>query len=560
MRTTRITNSISGLLFVLIVLLFWTCASNKFARELSENPATIVDTLQDESSGLKEKTIYNRDIITTVYEKGKSFLSAKWNNRDKITQMISAIRNISEDGLNPDDYHLQEIERLTEKIAYSENIEVDDIGRLELLLTDSFKLLTSHLSTGKTDPETIDPQWKASRRIARKDWGNFIDSTLNSNDIIETLQNLTPGHPDYYNLKKALVKYRKLEEKGGWPNFSTSLPKLEKGMSHPDVSLLRKRLAVTQGDIKCNPEDTNLFDQNLYDQVVLFQQRNGLDADGVVGKATIAAINIPVHQRIEAIEANLERWRWISDNLGERYIRVNIANFELQVIENGEAVFHSPAIVGRLYKETPVFSSAMKYLVINPDWAIPPEILKSEIIPDIIKNPNYLTEKNMKVLRMDGSEIDPSTIVWDSTLLKSFPYMIRQESGRNNPLGHIKFIFPNEYSVYIHDTPSRSLFLRSTRTFSHGCIRINKAHELAEYLLKDDPEWNPSQLQKAIDQGQERTIILPNPVPVHILYLTAWADDDGTPCFCKDIYNRDQSLIKAIKKTSPERGSLVIKN
>jgi len=560
MRATGIINSFSSLLITVTVPIFCGCTSNKFARELSENLSTNIDTLQEKIPAFEGELIYNPDIITRLYEKGGSLLSAKWNSRDRIAQMITAIRKASEDGLNPDDYHLQDIESLTEKIVYSENVEVDDVGRLELLLTDSFLLLSSHLSAGKTDPETIDPQWKASRRMARKNRDTFIDSTLNSNNIIGTLQNLTPKHREYSNLRNALAQYRKLEEAGGWQSFSTSLPKLEKGMSHPDISLLRKRLSITQGNIQSDPDDPNLFDQNLYDQVVLFQQRNGLDTDGVVGRTTIASLNIPVHQRIETIEANLERWRWISDDLGDRYIRVNIAGFELQAIENGNIVFQSPAIVGRLYKETPVFSSAMKYLVLNPEWAIPPGILKDEIIPDVIKNPKYLAEKNMKVLHLDGSEVDPSAMVWDSALLKRFPYMIQQAPGRNNPLGHIKFVFPNHYNVYIHDTPSRSLFLRSNRSFSHGCIRISKAHELAEYLLNNNPDWSPDRLQKAIDQGKGRTIGLSNPVPVHILYLTASADDQGTACFSKDIYNRDQPLITALKKTPPGTGSLVIRN
>ncbi len=474
--------------------------------------------------------------------------------------MISAIRNASEDGLNPDDYHLQDIESLAEKIAYSNEAGADDIGRLELLLTDSFLLLSSHLSAGKTDPVTIDPRWKASRRIVRNDWEAFIDSSLNSDNISGSLEALAPKHPDYDNLKKALAKYRQLKERGGWQSISTNLSKIEKGMSHPDVSRLRERLAVTQGNIEFSPEDTNLFDQNLYDQVVLFQQRHGLDADGVVGKSTIAALNTPVERRIEEIEANLERWRWISDDLGGKYIRVNIAGFELQVIDKGNIVLKSPAIVGRLYRETPIFSSEMKYLVLNPEWVIPPGMLKNEIIPDIIKDPKYLSEKKMKVLRQDGTEVDPTTITWDSTLLKSFPYSIRQEAGSKNPLGHLKFVFPNKYNVYIHDTPSRSLFLRSNRSFSHGCIRISGAHELAEYLLKDLPDWSPERIQKTIDQGLGRTIILPDPVPVHILYLTAWADSEGNAFFCRDIYNRDQRLITALKKAPAGRGSLIVRN
>ena len=195
MRTTGITNSISGLLIAVTLPLFYGCTSKKYAIELSENLSTNIDTLQEGLPSLEGELIYNPDIITKLYEKGGSLLSAKWNSRDKIAQMIYAIRNASEDGLNPDDYHLQDIESLAEKIVYSESVEVDDVGRLELLLTDSFLLLSSHLAAGKTDPETIDPQWKASRRIVRKDWDTFIDSTLNSNNIIETLQNLTPKHP-----------------------------------------------------------------------------------------------------------------------------------------------------------------------------------------------------------------------------------------------------------------------------------------------------------------------------------------------------------------------------
>ena len=559
MRTTGITNSITCLLIAVTIPLFSACTSRKFTRDLSESLTTNIDTLNAESHALKPEAILNPDIITLLYEKGGELLSPKWNSRDKISQMITAIHNASLDGLNPDDYHHTEIESLTQKIVSSDKVNVEDAGRLDLLLTDSFLLLSSHLSVGKTDPETIDPQWHASRRLIRKDWEKFIDSTLNSNNIIGALQNLAPGHREYVNLKKALAKYRQLEEKGGWTNFTTSLPKLEKGMRNPDIEKLRKRLEIAQGNIEFNPGDEDLFDQNLFDRVVLFQQRNGLDADGVVGKSTIEALNIPVKDRIEAMEANLERWRWVSDDLGKRYIRINIADLELQVIENDEQVFQSLAIVGRLYKETPVFSAMMKYLVLNPDWVIPPGILKNEIIPEVIKNPAYLAEKNMKVLRTDGTEVDPSTIDWDSVTLKGFPYMIRQEPGPNNPLGRIKFVFPNRHNVYIHDTPSRNLFLKSNRTFSHGCIRINKAFELAGYLLRDNVEWTPERLQNAIDKGQKKIIILPDPIPVHILYLTVWADEDGTAFFTKDIYNRDHILISALNQAPPEPGTFSVR-
>lgn len=319
-------------------------------------------------------------------------------------------------------------------------------------------------------------------------------------------------------------------------------------MRHPDVSLLRKRLAVTLGYIEFNPEDEDLFDQALQDQVIKFQQRNGLEADGVMGKATVQVLNIPVKERIETIEANLERWRWISDDLGDHYIIVNAPGFDLQARENDNQAFETKVIVGSPSRQTPVFSAMMKYMVLNPDWVVPPSILKLDVIPEVLKDSAYLAKKNMKIIRVDGIEVNSSSIDWKSLSENRFPYMIQQEPGQNNPLGRIKFIFANPYDVYIHDTPSHSLFLRNVRTFSSGCIRINNAFEMAQYLLKDDPDWIPARLQQVIDKGLKRTIILKNPIPVHILYFTAWADDDGTAYFGKDIYNRDKQLITALKQ------------
>jgi L,D-transpeptidase YcbB len=324
------------------------------------------------------------------------------------------------------------------------------------------------------------------------------------------------------------------------------MPKLEKGLRDPEVANLRNRLSITQGNIGFNIEDKDLFDQSLHDQVVLFQRRNGLVADGVVGRATIEALNIPVEDRIATIKVNLERWRWLSNNLGNKYIMVNIANYELQAIENDKIVFNSEAIVGRPYRRTPVFSSVITYLVFNPYWTVPPTILFNDVIPAVIKNPDYLENKKMKVLRTDGAEIDPASIDWNRAAPGNFPYRIRQEPGPENALGKVKFMFPNQYSVYIHDTPVRNLFLHTDRSFSSGCIRINKPLEFAAYLLKDNPAWTPAQIKNVVDQGRERTVTLSGPVPVHLLYLTAWADDEGVVYFRKDIYDRDQRLMAAL--------------
>lgn len=551
---TRLTNVSVNLLAAITISLTYGCISKRSENTLSDKISDNLKTLKQESSVQGSEPVYNTDIITRLYEKGGPFLSARWDKRNKIAQMISAIQNASLDGLNPEDYHLSDIEKLTEKIALSKQVEIEDVTKLEFLLTDSFLLLASHLSIGKTDPETFYADWDISRRNTGLIWNEFIDSTLKSNDIIGALQNLTPRHREYNNLKKALAKYRLLAENGGWTTFNTALPKLELGMRDPDVPLLRKRLAITQGNIEFIPGDEDLFDKTLQSQVILFQQRNGLNPDGVIGKTTVEALNITVVERIKTLQANLERWRWISDDLGKLYIKVNIASFKLEVIDNDKQVFQSLAVVGQPFKQTPVFSSMLKYLVLNPDWTIPPDILKKEIIYDIKKNPEYLSKNNMKVLKYDGTEVDPTSITWSSVAPESFPYMIRQDPGPRNALGRVTFVFPNKYFVYIHDTPFPSLFSKTTRAFSHGCIRINKAFELAEFTLKEQPAWDSVAIRNTIDQGLKRIIILQNPIPVHIMYLTATADDEGTAYFTQDIYNRDNSLINALNQSPPEQG------
>lgn len=542
------------LLLPAVAIVFFTgCSSKRFTEELSRGADLKIKDPESVPVVRTENIINTPDLITRLYEKSESSLSPRWNNKDKLVQIISVIQNAADDGLNPDDYHRKEIESLVGRIVTSDKVPADDIGRLEFLLTDAFSLLSSHIAEGKTDPRALYPQWKLTRRNLRKDWSSFVDSTLLYGNINEALQNLIPKHNEYVNLKIALAKYRNIKENGGWGSFKTNMHKLEPGIRHPDIALLRKRLEVTQGLIRFNPGDTDLYDNNLVEQVKLFQKLNGLDPDGVVGKTTIGALNIPVEERIKTIEANLERWRWINDDLGKEYILVNIAGFNLKVVKGDSTVIQSQAIVGRDFTQTPVFSSMMKYIVLNPDWSVPHQIIVDEIVPEVIKDSTYLAKNDMQIVDFDGNPIDPVSIDWRSIPEKGFPYMIRQAPGPKNPLGRIKFVLPNDFEVYIHDTPGRSLFSASTRAFSHGCIRINRAQDLAEYFLKADPAWTPENVQKAIDSGKEQIIILKEPIPVHILYLTAWADNDGTVYFTRDVYSRDGILISALGKAYSQK-------
>ncbi len=541
-----IRNIFSVFLIFAAIAIFAGCGPRAYMKELSKELSTHIEILQEDQPVIEGVQIFNTDVIIRLYEKDEKLLSAKWETWENVDQLIFAIRNSYREGLQPEDYHLTAIENLAENIAGNEYPVPGDIAKMEMLLTDAFLMLSAHMAGGKTDAETIDPQWRAAGKRIKYNWEDFIDGALQNKQIIENLQMLAPRHREYINLKNALVKYQQIKEEGGWKNFTTRMTKLEKGIQHPDVARLRDRLATTQGDINFAIEDQDLFDQSLHDNVVLFQRRNGLTADGIVGRATIEALNIPVDDRIASIEVNLERWRWLSEDLGGLYIKVNIANYELQAIENDKVVFQSEAIVGRPYRRTPVFSSIMTYLVLNPDWTVPPTILFNDVVPAVRSNPGYLAEKKMKVLRADGSEVNPASIDWNNVTAGNFPYRIRQDPGPENALGRVKFMFPNQYNVYIHDTPSRNLFLHTDRTFSSGCIRINRPLEFAAYLLKDNPAWTPEQIKNIVGQGRERTVSLPNPVPVHILYLTAWADDDGVVYFRKDIYDRDRRLLTAL--------------
>jgi murein L,D-transpeptidase YcbB/YkuD len=401
------------------------------------------------------------------------------------------------------------------------------------------------------NPETIQAEWYARGRT--QDLGEILQKALSSQKIEASLKNLLPLNPGYKRLRQCLADYRQTARKGGWPTVPEG-PKMRKGDWGNRIELLRKRLILT-GDL--NPEKgigNHSFDENIDQAVRRFQRRHGLEVDGVVGPATLEALNISVEVRIQQIRINLERWRWLPRSLGERYILVNIANYGLEVVERGHPVLTMRAVVGKRYQRTPVFSALMNYLVLGPYWNVPPNIAKKEILHLVQKDQNYLENNKMKVFQgwgLERKEIDPQTVNWARITPETLPYNFRQEPGKLNALGRIKFMFPNKFHVYLHDTPARDLFQRTNREFSHGCIRIEKPMELALYLLQGLPDWSEENLLREIEKSTERIVRIPNPIPVHILYWTAWIDEDGTVQFRNDIYGRDESLKKALDQKPP---------
>jgi murein L,D-transpeptidase YcbB/YkuD len=284
------------------------------------------------------------------------------------------------------------------------------------------------------------------------------------------------------------------------------------------------------------------------DAIRSFQSHHGLSPSGRLDRATVAAMNVPLAERIRQVQINLERWRWMPDDLGERHVRVNIPEFHLKVIEDQRAVLDIRAIVGRAGDETPVFSAQMAAVVFSPYWNIPETIATDETLPEIANDPGFLARNNIEVVRVSNGSpevVDPETIDWtDSEELERLSF--RQRPGQGNALGLVKFLFPNPYNVYVHDTPADHLFTRVGRTFSHGCIRIEQPIALARYVLRDQSRWTPEAIQEAKNAGTEKVVKLTAPIPIHLTYFTAWTDEKGGLNFRDDVYGYDRLPVKGV--------------
>jgi murein L,D-transpeptidase YcbB/YkuD len=409
-------------------------------------------------------------------------------------------------------------------------------------------------------------------------------TAIETNQVRGTLDGLLPKYPMYAKLRISLKEYREIAANGGWQPVPYG-DKFKKGARGQRVLALSKRLKVT-GELDSSTPEGDLFDETLDQAVRKYQQRNGLYVDGVVGKSTIEALNVPVEERISQIELTMERWRLLPQYLGNRYILVNIANFHLYGIENNNDTINMRIVVGKPQWNTPMFSEEMTHLIINPYWNIPPSIFRDDIAPKIKQDPEYLAKRSIDALGLKAPEkivVEETEVVEVEDNLESTEvtdennaeekelsqaeiqnkqaqkeyaskvlsgkYRLRQNPGPGNPLGRIKFLFPNKHSVYLHDTPNRGFFKRAQRNFSHGCIRVEKPLELAEFVLSSNPNWTQSAIQSSINRGKTKTVYLDQTIPVYVLYFTAWVDNEGSVNFHKDVYGLDKTLYNALLTT-----------
>lgn len=489
------------------------------------------------------ETLLRPDLVRTFYER-RAYEPA-WVEAGTLRPVALALRQViaeaDREGLDPVDYHWPSVDRVSSAAVRS--LDPVTLTGLDILASDAFLAYAAHLVSGRIDPVALGVDWFIRRPQADVAWvlGRGLEMSL-----AEELEKLRPPHPGYERLGHALAAYREIERRGGWPRVPEG-PTLRPGDRDTRVRVLRRRLQVTsdwRGD-----RSSTLYDETLAVAVRAFQTRHGLEPDAVLGPRTMLALNVPVRHRIEQILVNLERWRWLPLDIEERHIQVNVPAYRLTVYEAGAPVLQMPVIVGRMLRGTPVLSEQMTHIVFSPYWNIPRRLAVEDMLPKILQDSTYCDRNGIRVFRSwaaDAQPVDAREIDWSHLHADSFPVRLRQDPGPLNLLGRVKFMFPNAHDIYIHDTPSRGLFGRSSRDLSSGCVRIADPVALAYFLLRDQPEWTRDSIRRAMAEKEPRTVNLRKPIRVDLMYWTAWADEIDTVHFRDDIYERDPLVLRAL--------------
>ncbi|MFN3813724.1 MAG: murein L,D-transpeptidase [Aquificaceae bacterium] len=499
------------MIFILLFLF-----SYAFSEEL--NRALLLKYKNSLSNYEKVKALYEFSGFHPIWIGVSSFSSF-----DRIKKLIEGSRY---DGLNPEDYDF--------------TVSGDPL-KDELTITDHLISLSYDLYYGKIDPARFYRGWSIPKKEDRV--LQTLMEIIKENRIEDLFDELRPKYEGYSKLRDHLKEYYKIKEMGGWQRIN-SKKVLRLGVRDDTVVFLRKRLCIT-GDLKsCDASD--VFDNSLENAVRTFQERHGLKQDGIVGRETFRELNVPIEDRILQIELNLEKFRWLPQKTEDLFILVNIPSFDLYLIKDGKVIIHSPVIVGRFYEKayrpTPMLYSKIDHITLNPYWYVPRMIAVEDLLPKIKEDPYYVKKEDMKVY-LGHKEINPFTVNWNSVTPESFIFRLVQNSGEKNALGRIKFSFPNPFGVYLHDTPYRGLFKFEKRAFSSGCIRVEKAFELAAYLLNTNNE----ELKSAIESGETKHIKLKRAVPIYVLYFTAFVNNSRLYLW-DDLYGYDRIIAKYFKR------------
>lgn len=487
-----------------------------------------------------------KHFITEFY-KNRAYQPA-WNEYESFKDVIEALRGIEGNGLQLEDYHVAAFDSLAakiEKLKKRDYYSTHWVAEFDILLTDALFTYAYHLFYGKTNPQSFDANWNYKKLEFPSGMVDTLASAIKKKDISKRLLQIEPRFNGYIKMKEVLIQYNKIANNGGWGTVETNKI-LRPGDSDKGIIQVRNRLLISNELTDTHFTDSLFYDDSLKVDIAHFQKNHGLNPDGVIGKNTLLALNISVEKKIEMIKVNMERDRWVSNAFTDYFVLVNIAAFEAYIFKDFKRIHTTKAMVGKTYHQTPVFTAKMQYVEFNPTWTVPTSITKKELIPKMQRDKTYLSRNHMEVLDFQGNVVDTSKIDFKNlTPTSSFPYMLRQKPGPWNALGQVKFIFPNSFSVYLHDTPSRSLFARENRSLSHGCIRIENPLDFATAIL-ENTEYDRTAINNIIKSQDTQRIILKQKPDVMLLYLTVTMGENGDLRFVNDIYKRDKRVYNAL--------------
>lgn len=470
-------------------------------------------------------------------------------------ELVRAICRSGEEGLRPADYDLAGLRTALQRLAQTKRPDPAVLASLDLRLTAMMLGFGTDLLSGRLDPRAVDDGWYLTTRRSSVD--STLRAALKDDDSPDMLEKLRPKQREYAELVDALDQYRDILRQGGWGTVPAG-PPLQRGERGDRVAALRRRLHAT-GDL-ASEKASDVFDGDVAGAVARFRVRHGLSADSIADQPTIGAMNVPVEDRIRQIEVNLDRYRWLPAEFSRRYILVNIPDFRLYAYDGGKPKLEQRVIVGDQYQSaTPVFADSMTYLVFRPEWNVPSSILVRELLPRLQDDDHFdLAARGLEVVDSAGRVVKaPSEIDWHDLDTADLPYRIRQKPGPANALGRVKFMFPNRFNIYLHDTPSRQLFERERRTLSHGCVRVEDPVGLAQFVLDGQKGWNDRTIEQALNDSAEgnRVVSLERPLPVYLLYLTAFVRDRQVH-FRNDPYGKDRRAMARLERPEPEPPSL----
>lgn len=527
-----------------LLLIFSGCKNEKEAAGIEERNdieeitfLTETDEIEEFFEEANSDEIYNFSEVSAFYN-ANSF-EPVWSNRELREDLFRNIEEIEEEGLFFEDYHGERLQKLLSNL--DTNSETEN-NLLEILLTDSFFRLTQDLATGKLNPTEIYEIWGSP--LNEIDSKRLLQKAISEGDIQKAIDSVKPDHIVYQGLKKALKELKKSDWDAEVTTKIDAGKLIRPGESDKRIKSVARRLSEL-GYYHGNLDSLdNVYNKDIQNSVKNFQEDHDLQTDALLGNTTISNLNLTKKDRLHQILINLERWRWYPNDLGEHYIIVNIPDYELSVVKKGDTIRTHKIMVGTEARKTPVFSDKIGYIIYNPTWTIPPTIKKNDVIPGARKDIGYFQKKNIKIFDDKGNTVDPASIDWSSSKAQTYTY--RQPAGPSNPLGIVKIIYPNEYLIYLHDTPSKALFENNARAQSSGCVRVQDALGLAEYLLSDQSKYDGEKIEDILKSGKTTQIPVTQDVRVHHFYWTAFQEKDTTK-FIDDIYGLDLKLWELLK-------------